>query len=93
MAAAPLATYFKAPNEVLDYSLDWSGWLKGDFITNSSWATPAGLGEVLDLFGASLATVWLSGGVEGVSYDVVNHITTAGGRQAERTIRITVVLR
>ena len=33
-------------------------------------------------------TVWLSGGVAGQSYSVVNHIVTAAGREEDRTIKI-----
>lgn len=89
-AAAPIAIFIKDPDAVLDYSLDWSEWLKGDIITSSSITPPAGINKDSGTFGASLQTVWVSGGMDGTDYDIVYHVGTAGGRADDRTIRISV---
>lgn len=70
----------KAPDEVLDYKVDWSSRLVDDTITASEWSVI--LGDVVinsDSFTTTSATVWLSAGTVGVAR-VKNKITTAGGR-------------
>ncbi len=80
----------KDPNAVLDYTIDWSDWLvSGDEIINATAVSvTAGLtiGSVTST--ANVVTVWVSSGVAGSEYDVVIHVTTAGGRQDDRTITI-----
>jgi hypothetical protein len=86
----------KDPDAVLDYGFDWTaqGWLPtGDTITASAWTVPSGLTEVTSVHDDTTTTVWLAGGVEGVTYPVVNHITTSGGRQDDRTLMIRVLER
>lgn len=84
----------KDPNATLDYGFDWSEWLAtGDTISSSDWTVPAGLTEVSASNTTTTATVFLSGGTAGSSYDVVNRITTANGRTDDRTITIRVVSR
>jgi hypothetical protein len=39
------------------------------------------------------AEIWLSGGVDGQVYDVVNRISTQAGRIDERILRLKVMLR
>lgn len=87
--------FTKDPQAVLDYKLDWSQWLPtNDTITNSTFTVvDAGAqGVVVDdtAFTPTTATVWLSGGLAGVRYTVTNHITTAAGREDDRSLRITV---
>lgn len=87
--------YVKDPNAVLDYTIDWTAWLPGsDTITNATWtvqSTAAGAVVVEDVAVANhSSTVWLSGGVVGEKYTVTNHITTAGGRQDDRSIVISI---
>lgn len=79
----------KDPTAVLDYSIDWSKWLKsGDSITMSTWTVPAGITKGSDLFTNDMTTVWLSGGANGLRYIVTNHITTAQGREDDRSLII-----
>ena len=85
--------YQKDPDAVLDYTIDWSSWLGDDTISASSWTVPSGLTKDSDSNTTTAATVWLSGGTEGVIYTVTNQITTAGGRTDERSIKILVVER
>lgn len=86
-----MATYIKDPDAVLDYHLDWSGWLDGDTITTSTWAVDTA-GITIDSAGleGGLATVWLSGGAVGQQYRVTNHIVTAAGRADDRTLTVSI---
>jgi hypothetical protein len=81
----------KDPNAVLDFGVRWTKWLDTDTISASTWIVPTGLTADSDSFTDTVTTVWLSGGVDGSSYDIVNRITTAAGRVDDRTIRISVV--
>ncbi len=80
----------KDPDAVLDYGHEWA--LEPDeTLTASVWAAPAGIILDSDTFQPSgRATVWLSGGEEGVVYRLINRITTSQGRTDEKTLRILV---
>lgn len=93
----------KDPDAVEDFSVDWdhasataaagTGYLAtGETITASTWTVPAGLTQATPApsQAAGKTTVWLSGGTLGQDYDVVNHITTNQGRQADKTVRVKV---
>jgi len=80
----------KDPNEVLDYSVDWSGPLAGDTIVTSTWMVPAGLTSGADNMTDSSTTIWLSGGTENASYELLNRITTAGGRTRDQTCLLKI---
>ena len=83
--------FTKDPQAVLDYEVDWSDWLEGgDTISASEWTAPDGITIEEDSNTTTTATVWLSGGTAGEIYDVVNGISTNGGRDDDRTIRIVV---
>jgi len=87
--------YTKDPDAVLDYTVDWTAWLpSGDTITASTFTvnSDADNAVVVDdqLNDAHTTTVWLSGGVAGQKYTVTNHITTAAGRQDDRSLTITI---
>lgn len=83
-------TFTKDPNAVLDYTIDWTRWLAGDQVATSEWLVPTGLTKMADTKTASSATVWLSGGTAGLSYQVTNCITTTGGRTEDRSFTIRV---
>lgn len=85
-----IATFEKDPGAVLDYTGDWSAWLGTDTITASTWNVPAGITKDTDNHDTTTTWIWLSGGAAGTVYTLTNHITTAGGRQDERTIKIKV---
>jgi hypothetical protein len=80
----------KDPEAVLDYVLDWTDELDGDTITSASWDVPAGLTLDNESNTTTACTVWLSGGVTGTNYRLVNEVTTAAGRTDQRTVSITV---
>lgn len=96
-AIKPVAKVRKDPQAILDYSLDWgTEWLEdGDTITASAWtADPADDLTVDDQpYTATVTTVWLSGGLAGSAYVVTNHITTALGREDDRSLLVEVVER
>ena len=81
----------KGPGSMLDFLFDWSPFLDGDVIEISEWDVPSGLVSEVETNTTSTATVWLSGGVVGMCYDVVCRITSVGGRIDDRTIQISVM--
>lgn len=85
-----MSRFTKDPDATLDYKVDWSSWLVDDTISGSQWIIPAGINFVIDSFDNTSATVWLSGGSVGSSYEVVNRITTDAGRVDDRTIIIKI---
>lgn len=94
MNAYPLSIP-KDPAAVEDYGVDWSDVLDsygGDTIATSVWSVPSGITETTPppSFTGPLTSIWLSGGTAGVDYDLVNTITTTGGRTNQRTLRIRV---
>ena len=87
----------KDPDETLDYTLRWFNELDrlSDTIATSSWRIEgADSALVIDSSAFSapdhLAHVWLTAGTEGVKYNVINTITTTGGRTYERTVQLQV---
>ena len=88
-----MATFYmlKDADAVLDYTIDWSDvFPSGDDISASTWVADTGLTVDSDTETATTTTVWLSGGTKGEVYDVTNHVTTAAGREDDRTISFTV---
>ena len=80
----------KDPDAVLDYSVDWSNWLGDDTISTVTWEVPTGIKKENQSNTTTVATVWLSGGTAGNTYDITCRITTAGGRTDDRTVRLKV---
>jgi hypothetical protein len=86
-----MRTWSKDPNAVLDWAFDWSRWLaEGETISSAVIEVEDGLTKDSQSNTADTATVWLSGGTLGVTYDVTCRITTNQGRTDERTIGIRV---
>lgn len=81
----------KDPDELLDYSIDWTDRLAGDEITTSEWIVPSGLVKDSDSNTESMATVWLSGGDLGENYLVTNRINTVGGRIMDQSVSLKIV--
>lgn len=87
----------KDPNDVIDYHVDWSHWLRdGEVLVDSDWTVQTGLTKVadpvssiLDPFTDTTSIVWVSGGTTG-SFTARVHITTSQGRQRDKTIIIRV---
>ena len=71
--------YLKDPDADLDYTFDWAvEYLQsGETIQSSTWvAEPPGITVGDTSHTDTTTTVKLSGGVHGVLYRIVNHITT-----------------
>lgn len=89
-----MADFVKDPDEVLDYTVDWSNWLAtGETISTSTFTPDAGITKDSETNGNTAGTVWLSGGTAGESYSVTNRITTTDSRTAERSFVIDVAER
>ncbi|ALF00328.1 hypothetical protein SEA_ARCHIE_22 [Mycobacterium phage Archie] len=86
-----LKKFTQDPDEVLDYTIDWSEWLaEGDTITEVT-ATPAsGITVDSTSFTVSSTTIWVSGGAAGQRYDISVHVVTNGGREGDRSITIEI---
>ena len=93
MAITKVAPFVIDPSAVLDYSIDWLAWLGEDTIAASTFTAtgePEGCLVVeSDEFTDTTTKVWVSGSAIGKA-NVVNHITTLGGRQTDWTLKFTV---
>ena len=83
-----ISTFIKDPNAIQDFNVDWTDALEGDTISSSSWTVPAGITQTSDFYTGTVATIWLSGGTAGTSYELTNRIVTAAGRTDDQTIKI-----
>jgi hypothetical protein len=82
---------FKDPDEVLDYSIDWSGRLSGDdTISLSVWTVPAGItNEEEDKSGRDDHAVAV-GRHRRQTYSFLNRVTTVGGRVMDQTVTLKI---
>ena len=80
----------KDPDDVLDYSIDWTARLAGDTISSSIWIVPAGITKDSDSNTDSISTIWLSAGTVGQRYNITNRITTVAGRTIDNTVSLIV---
>jgi len=80
----------KDPNAILPYTIDWSRWLGGATIESSEWEADDGITVVSTSNTDTQTEVWLSGGIDGSSYQVTNHIVVSDGREDDRTLLIRV---
>lgn len=85
-------TWFKDPDDVLDYTIDYDGedWLGSDTIATSSWVAETGITIDSDTNDTTTTTVWLSGGTADTNYIVTNSIVTAAGREKDESLYIRV---
>lgn len=95
----PLSFPAKDPDEILDFTIDWTERLDGDTISSSSWAVDADNDDaVLDIsvsghpssFTDTTTTLWVESGTDDVRYKVFNTIVTAGGRTMQEAVYIKV---
>lgn len=84
--------FVKDPQAVLDYAIDWSGWLaEGETVSSFPVTVDTGLTVAQPAtHSAGVVTVWLSGGTAGKTYTVTSHVVTNQGREDDRSIRIRV---
>lgn len=82
----------KDPNEIKDYSLDWTDMLEGgDTLISSEWSVTSGdnLTILTEPFTDTHTIVWLSGGEVG-SYVLLNRVETFGGRTYDQSVKLKV---
>lgn len=80
-----------SPGEEKDYSLDWEDKVEGDDAINSStWVVPEGLSEEGSTYLNKSTTVWLTTSVTEGNFELINTVTTTGGRTYEQTARLRV---
>lgn len=81
----------KDPESKLDYTLDWSKHLADDDkIIDARFTAIGALQMFSPTYNDHQSQCWLAGGVTGLSYPVTCSITTARGRQHDRTFGIAV---
>jgi hypothetical protein len=80
----------KDPDEVLDYTIDWSERLDSDTISTSTFTftTQAGLVKDSDSKTTTTTTVWLSAGTLGEQGEILNRVVTSGGRTMDQTVKL-----
>lgn len=90
--ATKVQTFRKDPNAVLDYVIDWgTSYLATDEeISSVTWTLATGITESSKSNTATTATIFLSGGTAGESYDIACKIVTNQGRTDERTFTVQV---
>lgn len=81
------------PDEQKDYGLDWSLLLEdGEEIATSDWTIVLGVGLTIDSQSntTTTTTVWVSDGVAGVTYQLLNRITTNSSpvRHYDQTMKL-----
>lgn len=86
-----MTTKLKTPDGVIDHTFSWATWLGGDTITTSTMTADTGITVDSDSNDTTSATVWLSGGSLGQTYDIVNQVVTNAGRTEEMTLTIRMV--
>lgn len=85
----------KDPDERLDYFINWEARLDGDTIDDSDWSLDASADPddlVIDevTVDGDKTYVWFTGGTVGQTYEVLNRITTVGGRIMDQTMKLKI---
>jgi hypothetical protein len=80
----------KDPDEICDFSVDWTQRLAGDTLQQSSWVLPTGLVKQSDSMLPTSTIIWLSGGDLGETYVLTNRVITMGGRTYDQSVRLRV---
>ena len=80
-----------SPGAILAFSEDWSAWLGEDALASMTWTVPAGLTVVDQDETDGVMTVWLSGFVEGKTYEVAGTPLTATVPARKDTRRFRLV--
>ena len=78
-----------APGDDLDYGFTWQDVLEeGESIGASEWTATTGITLSRGAVSGSVTSTFAAGGVDGQRYQLVNSITTAGGRKYNRMITL-----
>lgn len=86
-----VGTFAKTPDEVKDFTIDWSLDLAtGEVISSSTITPPSGITVPANSFSDSLVTLSISGGMLGEKYDIVNTIVTSRSNVLDASILVRV---
>ena len=87
-----LGVFQKQPAESIDYDVDYSEWLTTGDNVQSADVSVAPSGLVIDstFINDPRIKIWISGGVDKVSYKVTVTMTTAEGRVKQDEFKINV---
>lgn len=86
-----LSLEVKAPDEVRDYSIDWSTrLLTGDTIASSTYTLDTGITEVSTAIDGTSTVIRISGGTLGERYKVENEVVTTDGETLEEVFYLAV---
>ena len=98
MSFKPGKTFKQLSTAVLNYEMNWTNWLDGAEIGDSSWAVTGDDNLLEATFSAIMSgnkktRVTISGGTVGVRYKVSNHIVTSEDvpQEDERFFYVQVV--
>jgi hypothetical protein len=95
----------KDPDEILDYSVDWSRWLGAATLSSVVWYvddasgvktaltagnTVNGIQNVSQTISGDIATINLGLGTNNTEYKFTCHITDSTGNVVERVVRLRV---
>ena len=83
----------KNPDDKDSFTIDWSDRIGTDTINVSVWEVPTGITKVSDAVVATntKTTIVISGGTEGVDYDLTNKVTlTNSALELNKVIRFKV---
>lgn len=85
-------TFYQSETETLDYKVNYVNDLKrfNDTIISSTWTVEGELIVVSDSFDDYTAIGFLSGGIIGNTYEVLNSVTTSQGRIIETPMYIEI---
>ena len=77
-------TFYKDPQDVIDYSFDWTAVVGTTLLTGSSWNEVTNtIAFINPSFAGPVTTVFVSGGVQDTSYIITNTIVVAGETMAQ----------
>ena len=96
----------KDPDEIMDYSIDWSRFLRGATLTSVTWYVDAADGTKTELIPSgqlvndiqlisatntnTVATARLGSGTNNIQYKFTCQITDSNGLVVERSVRLRV---
>jgi hypothetical protein len=90
-ATATFPQITKDPNANLDYMVDWTAWLGEDDLSTAQFIDASGALTIANVSHTpKTATAWISGGVVNETYTVTCRVTTAGGRQEDRSFLLNI---
>lgn len=83
----------KDPNDVDDFSIDWTNQLNGETVQAAVWTvvTASGAAIVSSSVASPFSSVRISGGTENETVVLLCRITTSTGRQLDQTAKVGIV--